>query len=317
MRTQGVQTTILGIVTAAVATGLSGCSSPSVLVASEKTPITRMQEPASAGRASLTRQDDNAFTAELPDFEAVAAREQDEKVWCWAACAEMVHAYHGKQIDQAEIAMRIHGAAQGATGEKREQIIRAGTLSEILRALVPDMPPQAIRDGEEAFLGVLSGKKVKLDGRGYMTSQIHRRTVNSDIMIDDLLAGEPLVVGLRFPPANAAGATAPADYQGHACVVYAAEFSLRSEASSRNALEELGSTTGGWLKKIGLKDGEASDWLKRVPMKYDIRSVSIMDPWTGKPAEIAAGDFAQRVDFMISAREARAILERESLVTTE
>lgn len=312
----------------------SGCGgvSPQIRVANGTTPGTEMAMPLTGGHGAAARIAPNRFETRCEGFASVAAK-QRTGVWCWAACAEMVHAYKGNPMSQEEIAARIHGAGEpGASEAERAEAAQAASYDEIIRALVPEIPPQAQREAKVALDAVLSDRDLDIDTESYLGSHIQRRTVNSDILVDDLLHGEPLVVGLRFlPDRNGAGgpesasaADAPdapdAPVMGHAYVVYGVDFARRAAVVPDEANNGATGFTGGLLQKIGLSRDEADEyqqWLGRVPYKYDLIAVHLLDPWVGEAVTMEAAEFARRVDFMISGREAREILEKERILVPE
>lgn len=316
--------TRLGVVAAAaVCVVLSGCASEQrVRVASGDSPTKFMETPVTYERGSVERVGPNEFQAQCSGFGAIEASEAKQRtdVWCWAACAEMIHRYKGRDISQEEIAARIHGGiSPGMTDEEKKAAARAGSYDEIIRALVSssDLPPQAVREASTALDALLTERDVGVDEEGYLGSHIQRRTINSDIMVDDLLEGEPVVVGLRFPPRPDGEPAAVNGVKGHAYVAYGATFRRNTSNMVEKAVAGLSQIGRGVAARTTGEDRDLNRWLNRVPRKYDLIEVQLMNPWTGTPEPMPAAAFAERVDFMISGREARQILEDEQLLEVE
>lgn len=299
---------------------------PNIRIANEETPTqASIDAPTSAMQSLVTGGEENRYRVECRNFQSVYA-EQKTNVWCWAACAEMVRNFKGHPESQQQIAARIHGGIEaGMSEDEQETAARTACYREILYALVPEIPPQVLREATTVFAAAVAKKNVEIDVESQAETYIQRNTVNSDIMIDDLLAGEPLVIGMRnyatpedFEAARIqALETGETITWGHAHVLYAAEFSRLPKGFLESA--------GDVLKKIpnpfGNKSETAERWLERVPVKYDIWSVETIDPaphMADEPRQVyTAAEFASRVDFMISAREARELLEREGLLKVE
>ena len=69
------------------------------------------------------------------------------------------------------------------------------------------------------------------------------------------------------------------------------------------------------VKKPFQKDTEdAKRWIDRVPYRYDLYKVRLIDPINGQARDMDAQEFSERIVFMISATEARKILEKERII---
>lgn len=280
---------LMVLLAAAVLAG--GCSQQRVSTANETLLTQQAEGPAASGRGQVQRLGSNRFSAGCPGFESLAAKQQTE-VWCWAACAEMVHRWNGGKVTQAEIAERIHGAGVNASGEaERAKAIRAASFREVMRALSPGVYEQSLsaRLNELGEAANDSDQKatIEVDLAELVRARVEAGTTNSDVMVLDLAAGNPSVVGLF---------DGPEAEMGHAYVVHAAEFSRRKN----NLLDTSFSAA------VGQFGGD------RYAREFPLWSVHLIDPWTGEAVVLAAEDFAQRVEFIISAREAEQILRREA-----
>lgn len=245
-------------------------------------PAVGRQEPApiaGGAKAFVKRVDDadNRFQVSLEGFQAVAVV-QEEPVWCWAASAEMIHAFHGQQMTQEQIVERIKSRSAG-----EPRAVEAAGRNEIMLALNPDMA-EAYDPSHRAGLivgSVAEGRYEEEHALAYAASQIERRQVNTDQIIDALSRGEPVVIGLNNPGSRT----------GHACVLFAAEYGRLQQRA-------LGSIMGA-IPLVG------------HPHLYALHRVWYVDPWTGKTASLEADAFAQRIGFIMTAPMARESLERE------
>ncbi|MDF1810404.1 MAG: papain-like cysteine protease family protein [Phycisphaerales bacterium] len=298
---------------------------------------------------TVTREGPNEFLVTCPDFMRVSISQKTD-VWCWAASAAMVQEYNsGQKADQAMIAARIHGRiGSAATEEERRSQARAAGYEEIIRALAPDVPEPLLRDATLAVLNNMSGGSTKLDLGDYAESQTMRNITNSDIMIDDLLRREPVVIGMRnfetdeeFVQARlkaiANGHNPDSITWGHVRVVYSARVAV----AYKSRFDKIKEKANEGRRKIGGAFGQNNDsnptekiedtlqavgkWESRVPRKYDLIEVTAMNPLPTKEHDpdkawvetIPGYELASKIVFMISAREAHAILEQEGYIDTK
>ncbi|MEM9372072.1 MAG: papain-like cysteine protease family protein [Planctomycetota bacterium] len=332
---------------------LTGCGTgtpvipPQIRIADENTPDKEYEVPVSAERGEVARIGPNQFKASCKGFVPIGvAIDQRTPVWCWAACAEMVHNYHGnEEVSQHEIATRIEGRFESdLTEQEREEQAKAAGYDEILLALASGSERPEIRDAAKYLALKATDGGASFDLGGLAESQIKRNLVNSDMLIGELLSGEPVVVGLRnFDTAEEAerarqaaisrGEDASGITYGHIYVAHAAEFSMAKKNTGgviKEGLIFLGDvvdtavdfvSTGSDTQETPSYARTISDineWAERVPSNFDLRSVHLIDPMPADSREaklvvMTASDFAKKVDFMVSASQARDILETSYL----
>lgn len=95
---------------------------------------------------------------------------QEEDLWCWAACVQMVLNYQGVQVDQEAIVNRAKG----------RRINEAGNAHDIQRAA----------DGWKTGSHII---RAKIDNPMYISAQT---------FINDLKDKYPLIIGMRMPGQN-------------------------------------------------------------------------------------------------------------------
>lgn len=275
---------------------------------------------------------------ELQGFDSVAAT-QERYVWCWAACAEMVLRYQGEPASQQAIVERIHGH-----DDEGELKVETATRYELYRALSPqtevsdfDLLWTGIKDQLAAELEALganidqaladghtpdapSGVEVSFDGSVLVNDAIDRLAPSRAVPIDALIAGEPVVAGLRDDPTAKTG---------HLYVVIGAEYLTPKEWSEKlptagkNMAKQL---EANFQKRIDDSiPSEAS--MQRAEnlasrfgeSKHRIQRLELIDPFIhDDPAtpinemrvELSFEDFLKRVDFVATRADAHAILTR-------
>jgi len=291
---------------------LVGCQSgqvhPKIRLVSDRTPTKTPQSPTPADRGFVEPlEQPNRFKASCRDFTRVGVR-QREPVWCWAACAEMVHKYHDPEspLTQERIAELILNAGEEAeTEEERQKLVQAAGKYQIMVALNPDLTPGSGKVlGEtmnEAGRQLESGQglDIEFNYTNMLESQFMRRSVNSDHLVRELAEGQPLVAGLAWEDRDAT--------IGHAYVVYGVVYAHEDESGTiaGNIFENIGDTVLGDRGSSLLKT--AFD----APTEFAIVEVELFDPWTGKSEVMDAETFERRVEFMMSRRVAREILFKE------
>lgn len=256
--------------------------------------------PREVGAYERFDEDADHWVAEIPGMTPV--EQKDKQRWCWAACAEMIHARYGTRLEDGQpitqevVAERITG-----TGEPNSPGARAASAYEIMWALNPDLPyavPDRLREG--ALAALMSGQtEWELDWRRFAESHVQRATVNIDMVVRSLRDGHPAVVGLL--PAKPTGSDdphAPTQEVGHAYVVYGARYVKKGSA--------------GWRQWLNAVDPE-NRWLydRVVSDEYDVRSVLLLNPMHGGREEMEAAEFLERIGFMYTRDEAREILLKE------
>jgi len=223
-------------------------------------------------------------TAECPKFEMVASQ-QKTGVWCWAASAEMIHRYHGRRdIDQAAIAAKIHGV-----GEDGSPKVQAASYREVMIALNPDLKVDPLERMRERW-GQQGQHGVNVDLNAYLGSVIERNSFNTDDLVHELQKRQPVVIGMgKDPRFNG----------GHAMVIYGVTYQSSGNEGVRKLLDGNNSSQAGSGSRLfGVHE-------------FEIKSVKVMDPWTGEPTEISGTDLAAGMDFAVSQTQARKVLEDE------
>ena len=272
--------------------------------------------------------------AMLSDFEAVEDP-QRTPVWCWAACASMIHKYNGQEISQEEIAKRIHGHDEG--GELK---VAAASRYEVYKALSPDSTEfsfeeiwDAIGDQiEEETAAALeaheetgetpSGVELRTDPMVAVHAGLDRYFPVRSAPLAALKAEQPAVVGLEGEVEGA---------QGHLCVIVGAAWKEATE--TMNSIKELGSKVNlDGVTAKGLDEFEEV-WEEHSAVALEASSrilvdtggltwVEIVDPWLEDDdatpdvnemrVRIPARDFVSRVAFVATVEDARTILSRWS-----
>lgn len=279
----------------AIASVGGGCSNSGVYLATPASPTRPPDVPWCPNGQDVG---ENEFEAACEGIVARASEKQAEPVWCWAACAEMIHKHYGHSISQKALAERIHGAT--------EQGVRvdAATYHEIMRALNPDLDTDAV--GRLTEILFKDGKvAAQVRPWGYLASFGQRMfAVNSDVMIHELQQNNPVVVVLTEDP------DAPME---HAYVLYRASYSVENPQIWGRKLAQLGDKA----KEMNI-DVLPSDWNWQEdleasvrPKFYGLRWVELIDPYDGQSVRLDGASFRDRVRFMISKKRARGILELE------
>lgn len=257
----------------------------------------------------------------LPGFVAV---KQEEPVWCWAACAEMILRFHGIETKQSEIAKRIDGVDSEGVLK-----VEAASRFEILCALNPDMPrgefealwsgvEQSVLDSD-AWLEEKWNRTVTFDRSRAVNAAFDKLAPRDSPIVEDLLAGHPAVVGLRESE------DAPS---GHAYVLFGAKYAPRARSSwrlpaglgdvmvSEATASLLGpETSPDVLRRFRDLQTECERFgIKSVDQfiqtsAYQIHEVELVDPWEGETITLSIEEFVPRVDFVITRSYARQVLE--------
>lgn len=261
---------------------------------------------------------------DLAGFESVEAQ-QEELIWCWAACASMIHQYAGREVSQEEIATRIHGHA--GDGEVK---VAAASRFEVYKALAPEATAynfeqlwEAIAEEVEAEVEALkeavaegdqiADVDVKVDASVGVDAALDKFFPEKRVPIAGLEAGQPAVVGLR----NSATST-----RGHLCVIVGAEYLKKNELLA--AAGSLGEETGLSNALMSADKRETLATLEEASMRagFDPKNVNwveIVDPWEADDPDteinemrkrIDSEDFVARATFVATVADATEILTR-------
>ena len=252
---------------------------------------------------ATTVEAEGVLSTQLVDF---AAAQQRDPAWCWATCAEMILHFNGEQATQEEIALRIHG-----TDEHGEARIQGASFYEILCALNPDIEPRPFeqvwtevetRISEDPTL--MMGVAIDMDYTAAGIALADQYVPSTAVAVADLREGHPAVVGMHDPEVPGSG---------HAYVLVGAEYTVNDKAGwgtrTRDAVNDLGGLVGFGSKKA--EDPLAEEALERIDGDaFPATAITVVDPWTGETTSFTEQEFAGRVDFVISRRQARQTLER-------
>lgn len=120
---------------------------------------------------------------------------QEKPNWCWAACAQMIHAAHGRTFTQHELEQHVQGTQDDPDGQ-------AAVYRELLIALAPDIEPDVLVHLRDEFVqSLLQGHtKVEVDPLGIAWAQVAHYAVNSDSLVEALRGGSPGLVVLDEGP---------------------------------------------------------------------------------------------------------------------
>lgn len=272
-----------------------GCSSVEksigaehVAVASEATPAVAPDVP---WRPRGKGVESNDYAVSCPRIKA-CEREQEEAVWCWAACAQMIHRYYGHEVSQQELADRIHGHNEGGTVN-----VEAASYHEVMAALNPELPKNELENLRAQSLAaakrIEKGQRsanVSVDYMSYARSKVDEMLpVNSDVIVEELGRGAPVVVVLSQ------GEDATLE---HAYVLWGAGFAVESSFVAGHGLDR---SMEGWVV----------DPIGKYARKYSLRWVDVIDPYDGQSVRLTGGDLRDRVKFMISKERSKQILQNE------
>jgi hypothetical protein len=145
--------------------------------------------PIHSFRSKLTNVDTNQFKVTCKGINAVAVK-QREDTWCWAACAEMLDHYRGIKADQAQIVERIKDEAP--SDDKNQ----TANQMEIWLAMNPEMLGEynrrrnAWHKPNQIDLGIHFNLNLK-------TLFSMTEKVSSDMIVEELSTGNPLLLGMR------------------------------------------------------------------------------------------------------------------------
>jgi hypothetical protein len=260
--------------------------------------------------------------------------QQETDVWCWAACASMLHKLNGVEISQRDIVERVQGE-QALTPDAE----RGASFFEVVRAMTPEV-------GERSFGEVFQGRiedtwngfwdhgeiPTDVDDQG---GYVMRATLQENLLrprkpaIHDLKHGHAALVGLKDPESST----------GHVYVLVGATYTEPSEsllgtidaveAASQGGIgEALFPTDVAKLQKQldDMRDwyGDYKETLASPEMEvlfdhmgfdqYDTESLVLLDPYVedaqAARTELTGPEFFQRVQFVLSASDAQEMAEK-------
>ncbi len=311
--------------------GISSCQIPSSLGGGEKKDPTPVKVADRTHQLNLEDHGNRRYTITLKDVDHLFTKQRTE-VLCWAACSSMIHGINGKKISQEEILAIV----QGVTVESGKE--QSASFFEVVKALTPDLEDRSLSQAisgefDSAISDINTGKAVtKADVR---TGPAIRALLDENFLanrnpaIDDLKLGHPAFVALKGPPSD--------EDEGHAYVMVGATFKEPSEQLV-NLLDKL-KTTQGLLKelpfgpaaKLNSKIEKMQTWHSQYDSarnspeaemafdqmgydRYDTETVILMDPWQEDAAaariEMSGPEFIGRVSYVITASDARAIVNK-------
>jgi hypothetical protein len=238
-------------------------------------------------------------TAQLDRFSQCAVKQHTE-VWCWAACAEMVHRYYNQPMTQEEIVARI--MQRSASDPKAEA---AADRQEVLGALDPEL-----------FDYLQKSDYSKPTWEQKILETGHMRW---GVSVKDL-ANMPREPHLGYSPGRLA-ASLQEDHapvilalkpmadgdSGHIVVVHQVVYqesdsSPGAGAAIGSAFESAASQTFGNL--LGSPSPRPKVQDQQVSHLYTIVQATYMDPDTGKDTVISASELVTRADFIATRMDA-------------
>lgn len=156
-------------------------------------------------RAEITEEGD-LETVRLRGIEPFIVN-QREKVWCWAACTEMIMRYDGQEASQERIAARVHGYKAYANDPNGKQKVIAASYHDMLHALCPNAPKtdfeavwRGIEDDVLAADPTTAGnREIDVNESKVATALYDKYVPERAPPIDELKMGHPAVVGLHLP----------------------------------------------------------------------------------------------------------------------
>lgn len=267
-------------------------------------------------------------TAVLENFESIEEA-QKKPVWCWAACASMIHRFNGIEISQDEIAERIHKSSDGGelkvAAASRYEVYQAlcptptdFSFDQIWKAIEDDLEREKNRIGQGADQGqTATGVDVDADPMVAVHVALDRYLPTRAAPLEALASDQPAVVGLR---GNVGGA------EGHLCVIVGAAwkeapaYAKSFDRVVRSGAELTGAVSRGDLRRLDrslLVAKEASSRL-RVDVG-DTDWIEVVDPWfeDDKTTDVnemrrrlTQAEFAEKVVFVATVDDARAVLTR-------
>jgi hypothetical protein len=270
---------------------LAGCApaefAPAVKLAGEGTPKFAPAVAWSPAGAAPKADTPNEFEARCG---AITPVKQETPLWCWAACAQMIHAYYGTEISQKALAERIHGDEPDGSPK-----VEAAAYHEIMTALNPDVKTDPLDRAATALETTRDGRvDVSVDYMSYAKAVKDRYSINSDVIVKELLSRAPVVVVMNEDPSD--------ETLNHAYLLEAAGFCVEEPTAVERIADDA---LEGYLLNPA-----------SYPKYYGLRWVEAIDPYTGQVVRFDGGEFAKRVRFMISKQRARKILEEETRLLT-
>lgn len=220
-------------------------------------------------------------------------REMEEDVWCWAACAQMVHAYNGQEKMQRDLVKSIHG-----TDANDEIRVSTAKRYEILCALNPDLSDQpfeliwqGLRDKLAKSLFAGGDQRLTVDTNELLDIAVNRLWPPKTPSVEDLLAGHPLLVGLR----DAADPT-----QGHVYVCTGISWTPAA------GLWGSAVNSGFLSRGVGAGDSGVVPFVKRAIFgRGTLHWLELVDPVDGQTRRVPQAELEGRLSFSISASQAR------------
>jgi len=191
-----------------------------------------------------------AGAAEIKEFIHRAYAEQENEVWCWLACAEMVHHYRGRtseEYTQQGLARKIQGIEN-----PNDSQVRAGGFLEILWALAPNSKIRT--EKVTKFVGeLLAGKPPSgippqrwPNLAAATTAFLQFADTGESLVIDEISRKRPVVALLK---------AGPGERSGHAVVLYGVTWDDKGQIAhvlvadpARNEQKRIKELTGAQLK---------------------------------------------------------------------
>jgi len=241
-------------------------------------------------------------SAGIENFPRIAAKVQQEPVWCWAACAEMILVFYGQPATQQAIVDRVHGEIARREREltdeynrprhgagQTQRIVQAATMDEILWAMNPDM--QSMREKLDAMRAELQSQRnrsIQFDlGSLFSAEMVKFFSKDSDVIVESLVAGQPAI----FVAGSMDGSG-----MGHAEVAYLVEYidTRVAPTGSTFGLDQVGSSVVGALPFFDT---------------FKIVRLHSVDPANGQ-TRTYTGEEVKQFGLYVTKQQAREILQK-------
>lgn len=286
----------VGIAALMFALVLGGCGGGQLIrLPDESTPQAAMPPVAATGGAAVESPEPNMHEAVLPRMPQFAEAQREDTLWCWAACATMIHNYYGNTTTQEEVVARVRG---------NDEDVSAAWDREIMIALYPEYARDLAAHTDREFQtqhrrGGVGGVTLQVDDVAESYARYWSQT--SDHLVRAISQGEPVVVGLAYPD----------DPQsGHALVVYGVRYSTEDTQSMLDLWQDAKEFVGFENRQVLPIDAETLN-LRSYARLFSVHSISVIDPWTGQLDTVTGEDLAARHYFMLTREVAEDTLREE------
>ena len=242
-------------------------------------------------------------TAQLDRFDSCAVKQHTE-VWCWAACAEMVHRFYNKPMTQEEIVAQI---MQRSANDP--DAVAAADRQEVLGALDTDLFD---------YLKKCDDKKPTWEQKLLTTGHMRWGVSMKDLMNmpqEPHLGYDPNRLGRslsedRAPVILALKPMSDGD-PGHIVVIHQIVFQETDSSPNQtwNALQGFGSQALHQMLNQNTPQPRPQSQTPAVTRSYTVVQATYMDPDTGQDTVITGQELAVRADFIATREDADKYLK--------